>query len=313
MLFRSGTVEVAADKTVTVDDVKLTGTVTLKAGATLNVSGEVTVEGADITAEAGAKIVVQDGADVSALAGMGLKFYNSNGDEFTLPAARTTMEVAAIPAGTYAYDETLSGWKRTELYVDPEACTHEERTAHAAVDATCTEDGNVAYWTCNSCGKNFDAATAGNEIADGEEVIEATGHDQTLTHTEAQDPTCTEAGNIEYWTCGSCSTNFSDAAGTTVLEAGDEVEEATGHTWNDGVEKTAATCEGNQVKTFTCTVQDCGATEDRETENSALGHDFETSSGNHVCKNDASHTHAVPTADGEKVEGCAECDKLTFN
>ncbi|MCI8303756.1 MAG: hypothetical protein HFF52_03920, partial [Lawsonibacter sp.] len=112
-----GTVEVTADKTVSVDDVTLTGEITLKAGATLDVTGTVTVDGAAIIAEAGAKIVVQDGADVSALAGIdGLKFYNADGSEFVLPTARTTMEVAAIPAGTYAYDETLSGWKRTELY-----------------------------------------------------------------------------------------------------------------------------------------------------------------------------------------------------
>ena len=92
--------------TVAVDDVKLAGEITLGAKATLKIDGSVTLEeGATIAATAGAKIVVGEGADVSALAGItGVKFYDAEGNEIVLsPAARAA--VAALTAGTYVYRE----------------------------------------------------------------------------------------------------------------------------------------------------------------------------------------------------------------
>ncbi|RKI63961.1 S-layer homology domain-containing protein, partial [bacterium 1xD42-67] len=108
------------DITVAVDDVKLTGEITLGAKATLKIDGVVTLEeGASIEAAANAKIVIGDGADVSALAGMGLKFYDAEGNEIVLsPAARAA--VAALTAGTYVYrvdwdnngslETAITGW-----------------------------------------------------------------------------------------------------------------------------------------------------------------------------------------------------------
>ena len=61
--------------------------------------------------------------------------------------------------------------------------------------------------------------------------------DLTATHklsrTEARAATCTEEGNIEYWTCGECSKRFTDSEGKG--EATDDaiVIPATGHKWGD--------------------------------------------------------------------------------
>ncbi len=55
--------------------------------------------------------------------------------------------------------------------------------------------------------------------ADGKHVI---------THTAAKAETCTEAGNIDYYYCTKCKTNFSDVAGTKKIE-GEVTIPATGH------------------------------------------------------------------------------------
>ena len=46
-----------------------------------------------------------------------------------------------------------------------------------AKDATCTEAGNTAYWTCTICGKYFSDAEGKNEIDKDSWVIAALGHD----------------------------------------------------------------------------------------------------------------------------------------
>ena len=64
--------------------------------------------------------------------------------------------------------------------------------------------------------------------------------------TEAKAATCTEDGNTEYWTCGTCGKYFSDADGKTEIILADTVISATGHTLTHTPAK-AATCteEGN--------------------------------------------------------------------
>ena len=44
------------------------------------------------------------------------------------------------------------------------ACTHANAVETPAKDATCTEAGNTAYWTCSVCGKYFSDAACTNEI-----------------------------------------------------------------------------------------------------------------------------------------------------
>ena len=50
-------------------------------------------------------------------------------------------------------------------------------TAVPAKDATCTEDGNTAYWTCSACEKWFSDENGTAEITDKDSVVKkATGH-----------------------------------------------------------------------------------------------------------------------------------------
>ncbi len=54
-------------------------------------------------------------------------------------------------------------------------------------------------------------------------------HTHELVKTERKEPTCTEAGNIEYWFCAECGKYFSDEKGKT--EVTDVVLPAKGHTF----------------------------------------------------------------------------------
>lgn len=120
---------------------------------------------------------------------------------------------------------------------------------HEEVAATCTEAGNIEYWSCSVCGKNFSDAEGKTEAADVS--IPATGHtfgewqtvtpatctaegtekrvcacgeeeirkipiaNHTLSAVAEKAPTAEESGNIAYWTCTECGVYFSDAEGAT--------------------------------------------------------------------------------------------------
>ena len=95
-----------------------------------------------------------------------------------------------------------------------------------AKTATCTEDGNKEYWTCEHCGKYFLSDDANPETAkaveQSETVIPAS---HKLTKVEAKAPTCTEDGNKEYWTCEHCKKYFlSDDANPKTAKAVEQSE-----------------------------------------------------------------------------------------
>lgn len=56
--------------------------------------------------------------------------------------------------------------------------------------ATCTENGNTAYWTCRECDKCFADADGKTEVALADTVIKATGH-------KFADGKCTVCGDID--------------------------------------------------------------------------------------------------------------------
>ncbi len=56
------------------------------------------------------------------------------------------------------------------------AATGHELKKTDAKEATCTEDGNIEYWFCETCGKYFSNENAETEIQLADTVMEATGH-----------------------------------------------------------------------------------------------------------------------------------------
>lgn len=59
------------------------------------------------------------------------------------------------------------------------------------------------------------------------------GHN--LIKTDAQDPTCTKAGNSAYWTCENCEKVFGDEKGETETSLAETVVQATGHNYVNGI------------------------------------------------------------------------------
>ena len=98
-------------------------------------------------------------------------------------------------------------------------CSKHSIKAVEAKDPTCTEDGNIEYYTCSVCDKLFADEEATTEITIEDTVITAKGHSYDSVVTP---PTCTEAGYTTH-TCANCGDSYVDS----------EVP-ATGHSYKDG-------------------------------------------------------------------------------
>ena len=118
--------------------------------------------------------------------------------------------------------------------------------------ATCTEAGTKEYYHCEVCNKYFEDKECTKNIPNIDEwkVVPAIGH--KLTKVEAKAPTCTEAGNKEYWTCNDCKKMFSDAEGKTEITKESVIIPAKGHKLTK-VEAKAPTCtEAGNKEYWTC-------------------------------------------------------------
>ena len=180
---------------------------------------------------------------------------------------------------------------------------------HAAAAATCTTNGNSAYWYCERCKQYFSDAEGKTTIPENSWVIGMLGHDfgawggNTATCTEggtetrtcqregcaetetratealghnmtphaAAAATCTTNGNSAYWYCERCKQYFSDAEGKTTVPENSWVISKLGHDFGAWSGNTATCTEGG-TETRTCQREGCGVTETQATE--ALGHDL---------------------------------------
>ena len=157
--------------------------------------------------------------------------------------------------------------------------------------ATCTEDGNKAYWICNNCKKLFADENSTTETTLEQVTLKATGH--TLTHAPAKEATCTADGNEEYWTCSQCKKLFANETCTTETTLEQVTLKATGHSFGDWTQTKAPTCTEAGEETRSCA---CGEIETREV--AALDHSF----------GEWTQTKApTSTEAGEEERTCATC------
>lgn len=152
------------------------------------------------------------------------------------------------------------------------------------VKATCTEDGNIAYYKCtvDDCGKYFSDAEGKEEVQLDSTVIPATGH--KMTETPAKAPTCEEAGTEGYFTCStSCGKVYVDEAGTTETTVKARAIPKLGHKFDDDTVKgpttlkAAATCKAPAEFWYTCSNENCDeiSTEDYYTVGTVAPHSTE--------------------------------------
>lgn len=86
------------------------------------------------------------------------------------------------------------------------ACAH-SMAKTTADPATCTEPGNIEYWTCTKCNKLFDNEAGTKEIKVEDTVVPIK---HTTTHVAEKEATEIADGNIEYWSCSACGKIFAD-------------------------------------------------------------------------------------------------------
>ena len=150
-------------------------------------------------------------------------------------------------------------------------------THHQAVPATCVATGFVEYWTCSSCGFNYDTAQGGTVLGSLVEQINPNNHVNTSVTVSEIAPTCTAEGRTANLYCDDCN---KEVIASTVVDA-------LGHIGG------TATCTDKAV---------CDRCD--QPYGDLAGHAFGnwTSNGNdthsRVCANDASHTETVPCSGG---------------
>ena len=115
----------------------------------------------------------------------------------------------------------------TTVEAEKIAATGHTMTKTEAKAATCTEDGNIAYWHCSVCNKYFSDENGTNETTLPDTVVKA---HHTMTKTEAKAATCTEEGNNAYYTCSVCGKIFKDEAGTQPTTVAAETLKKKAHT-----------------------------------------------------------------------------------
>ena len=75
--------------------------------------------------------------------------------------------------------------------------------------ATCTVNGNIAYYICGDCGKWFTDKDGQNEIIDKSSVVTF----KELISVTENPATCTTEGNKAYYVCDECGKWYSDKGG----------------------------------------------------------------------------------------------------
>ena len=131
----------------------------------------------------------------------------------------------------------------------PMISTHDDVHCNEEIPATCTEPGQIEYWECHTCGKNFTDEACTQEVSLDDVETPAKGHIH-VQHFDEIPPTCRLKGQIECWMCNDCGTYFTDEECTEEVDDESILEIAMSdvHTNLEHIEAKPATCTGTGWK-----------------------------------------------------------------
>ena len=112
------------------------------------------------------------------------------------------------------------GKEETTVEKETIKATGHKMTLTEAKTATCTEDGNNAYYTCEYCHKVFKDAKGETETTVKDETIKAS---HKLSAVAAKPATTEADGNNAYYVCDNCKKAFTDKDAKTETKAEDQV------------------------------------------------------------------------------------------
>ena len=266
----------------------------------------------------GAQIENSSNASVFASSGIALTGTTltgvANDYVFTLEAQGSYYSLKSVSTGAYI-GMTSSSYLAGYTSYNSAYCnwTPAVNTSHAA-QLKNAANGSYPYLSYSTSNSYFWSGSSGNanvlrlwKEAGGTTVYYATDpaaavHEHTMNRTPAVEPTCTEPGNIEYWTCAECGKYFSDAEGNTEITLADTVIAALGHDYTATV--TAPTCTEQGYTTHTCTR--CGDSY-VDTYVAALGHSYNTWTSN----DNGTHSHVCSVCGDTVTENCTYNDVVT--
>ena len=179
--------------------------------------------------------------------------------------------------------------------------------------ATCTEKGYTGDTCCKSCEAIIEKGKETDKIP------------HTLVHHAAKEATCVAEGNIEYWQCSVCNTQFADSKGEVLVNTVVIKKNPNKHVGGTVLEHyKSATC-GEEGYTGDICCKSCGALIDKGSVTPKTPHkwgtptytwssDYKTCTANVVCDNDSTHKESVTVNATVESEGatCTKKGKVTY-
>ena len=166
-------------------------------------------------------------------------------------------------------------------------------------EATCEDDGNEEYYYCKRCENVYTDKECRFQVTDLS-VLYISHYGHNLEYFKKVEPTCTKAGQREYWHCLTCEKNYwlpegkaeiADMNNLVIDPIGhakteyilndidnhwyacvrcNEKLDASEHVWDDGNEVVEGTCTSKHTTVFKCTI----CNEQKIDIEDPIGHDF---------------------------------------